>query len=75
MSLMFTALIHPMPLVTRLITEIHVTYWECEYYTRDLPSRHSSSIFRVTSELTLQVVLYQMVMLCEGDEWVTSGLK
>ena len=31
--------------------------------------------FGVTSELTLQVVLYQMVMLCEGEEWVTRETK
>ena len=42
---------------------------------RDLPSLHSSPIFRVTSELGLQVVLYQIDMLLGGDEWVTSGLK
>ena len=42
---------------------------------RDLPSHHSSPIFRVTSELTLQVVQYQNDMLSEGDEWVTSEVK
>ena len=42
---------------------------------RDSPSHHSSPIFRVTSELSLQVILYQDDMLSEGDEWVTSGLK
>ena len=42
---------------------------------RNLPSLHSSPIFRVTSELTLQLVLCQIDMLCEGDEWVTSALK
>ena len=42
---------------------------------RDLPSHHSSPIFRVTSELTLQVVQYQKDRLCEGDEWVTSDVK
>ena len=42
---------------------------------RILPSHHSSPIFRVTSELVLQVILYQMDMLCEGDEWVTSEVK
>ena len=41
----------------------------------NLPSHHSSPIFRVTSELALQVILYQMDMLCEGDEWVTSEVK
>ena len=42
---------------------------------RDSPSHHSSPIFRVTSELSLQVIKYQDDMLSEGDEWVTSGLK
>ena len=42
---------------------------------RNLPSHHSSPIFRVTSELALQVILYQMDMPCEGDEWVTSEVK
>ena len=42
---------------------------------RDLPSHHSSPIFRVMSELSLQVTLYQDDILSEGDEWVTSGLK
>ena len=40
-----------------------------------LPSHHSSPIFRVTSELTLQVIQYQKDMLSEGDEWVTSDVK
>ncbi len=30
---------------------------------------------KVTSELTLQLILCQIDMLCEGDEWVTSALK
>ena len=30
---------------------------------------------KVTSELTLQLILYQIDMLCEGDEWVTSETK
>ena len=30
---------------------------------------------KVTSESTLQLVLYQNDMLCEGDEWVTSEEK
>ena len=42
---------------------------------RDLASNHSSPIFRVTSELALQVILYQIDMPCEGDEWVTSEVK
>ena len=42
---------------------------------RNLPSHHSSPIFRVTSELTLQVIQYQKDMLSEGDEWVTSDVK
>ena len=33
------------------------------------------TIFRVTSEMTLQLILYQYDMLLEGDEWVTSALK
>ena len=31
--------------------------------------------FKVTSELTLQVALYQSDILYEGDEWVTSETK
>ena len=42
---------------------------------RDLASNHSSPIFGVTSEMALQVILYQIDMPCEGDEWVTSALK
>ena len=42
---------------------------------RDLASNHSSPILGVTSELALQVILYQIDMPCEGDEWVTSALK
>ena len=42
---------------------------------RDLPSHHSSPIFRVMSESSLQVTLYQDDILSEGDEWVTSELK
>ena len=42
---------------------------------RDSPSHHSSPIFRVTSELSLQVIKYQDDMLSEGDEWVTSEVK
>ena len=42
---------------------------------RDLPARHSSPIFMVTSELALQIIQYQMDMPCEGDEWVTSEVK
>ena len=42
---------------------------------RILPSHHSSPIFRVTSELALQVIQYQKDMLCEGDERVTSEVK
>ena len=42
---------------------------------RNLPSRHSSPIFRVTSELALQVIQYQKDRLCKGDEWVTSEVK
>ena len=30
---------------------------------------------KVTSELTLQLILCQIDMLCEGDEWVTSETK
>ena len=30
---------------------------------------------KVTSESSLQPVLYQNDMLCEGDEWVTSEVK
>ena len=40
-----------------------------------LPSHHSSPIFRVTSETSLQVIKYQDDMLSEGDEWVTSEVK
>ena len=35
---------------------------------RDLASDHSSPILGVTSELALQVILYQIDMPCEGDE-------
>ncbi len=42
---------------------------------RDSPSLHSSPIFGVTSESSLQVALYQNDMLYEGDEWVTSDVK
>ena len=42
---------------------------------RDLPSHHSSPTFRVMSEWSLQVTLYQDDILSEGDEWVTSELK
>ena len=30
---------------------------------------------KVTSESTLQLILYQMDKLCKGDEWVTSEVK
>ena len=40
-----------------------------------MPSHHSSPIFRVTSELTLQVILNQNNTLYAGDEWVTSETK
>ena len=30
---------------------------------------------KVTSESTLQLVIYQDDMPCEGDEWVTSEMK
>ena len=42
---------------------------------RNLPSHHSPPIFRVTSELSLQVTLFLDDMLSEGDEWVTSEVK
>ena len=42
---------------------------------RNLPSHHSSPDFRVTSELSLQVIQYQKDITCEGDEWVTSESK
>ncbi len=30
---------------------------------------------KVTSESTLQLVQYQNIIPCEGDEWVTSDMK
>ena len=39
---------------------------------------HSSpfvNAFRVTSELDLQLVMYQYDISLAGDEWVTSALK
>ena len=36
------------------------------------PTRH---LFRVTSELAMQLILYQYDMSLNGDEWVTSGTK
>ena len=30
---------------------------------------------KVTSESTLQLIMYQNDKLCKGDEWVTSGMK
>lgn len=38
-----------------------------------LTTRHP--FLGVTSELALQVVLYQIDMQCEDDEWVTSATK
>ena len=36
------------------------------------PTRH---LFRVTSELAMQLILYQYDMLLSGDEWVMSETK
>ena len=74
MTLNVTAVIHFKALVTHSSPE---SLYLAENVTivRLIHSSPLVAIFRVTSELTLQFILYQNDIPCEGDEWVTSEIK
>ena len=67
-------MIHFNPLVTHSSPE-SLYHIENVKVVRLIHSSPLVTVFRVTSELSLQLILYQNDIPHEGDEWVTSGLK
>ena len=73
-ALIVTAVIHFKALVTHSSPE-SLYLIENVNIARLIHSSPLVTHFRVTSEMILQLVLYQNDMLCDGDEWVTSETK
>ena len=74
MTLWVTAVIHFKTLVTRSSPKsLYLTEnVDNTHAIHSSPTRH---LFRVTSELALQLILYQYDIPFDGDEWVTSETK
>ena len=73
-TLWVTAVIHFKTLVTRSSPKA-LYLVENVKFTRLIHSSPTRHLFRVTSELAMQLILYQYDMPLEGDEWVTSETK
>ena len=67
-------MIHFIPLVTHS-SPISLYVAENVYIINKIHSSPFVNAFRVTSELDLQLVMYQYDISLVGDEWVTSEVK
>ena len=74
MTLAITAVIHFKTLVTRSSPKA-LYLVENVKFTRLIHSSPTRHLFRVTSELAMQLILYQNDIPPMGDEWVTSETK
>ena len=74
MALIVTAVIHFKTLVTHSSPRALYLAEDVSFTTliHSSPTRH---LFRVTSELAMQLFLYQNDIPLNGDEWVTSETK
>ena len=74
MTLYVTAVIHLKALVPHSSPRSLYLAEDVSFTTliHSSPTRH---LFRVTSELAMQLILYQHDIPLNGDEWVTSETK